>query len=154
MLREILRIKKIREQSSFTELKKCEYRLEQAVIDLEKKKNSLVEYIEWRSKEEITLYDNILNTQVKQNSIDILKHNIAKLREHDLELQEYINNAESHLNSCKDALQQAKQKHAKAQKDVEKFEVFSQEIEKEEERKREMLNELEMEEFSNKKKYY
>ena len=154
MLYDLLRIKKIREESAHSELKKCQYRLEVAASDLEKAKKALVDYVEWRHKREVSLYNEVINEQIKQNTLDLLNQKIAKLREHDLKLKQSVKEAEAHLEKCKEQLAKAKERHLKAQKVVEKFKIFTEELKEQELKEQERLAEIEMEEFTNRNKRY
>ena len=148
MLNDLLRIKRIREKSAEDEVRKCRYRVEVAAQEIEKKKQELTDYIEWRCQEEQRLYDNIMNTQIKQFDLDILKQKVAKLRDQDLVLKEAVTNAEKHLEECKQQLEDARQAHAKATQAVQKFEEFTEVLNQEEAKEKARLEELELEEFT------
>ncbi|MTI14269.1 type III secretion system stalk subunit SctO [Sansalvadorimonas verongulae] len=148
MLHDLLRVKRIREKSAEDEVRKCRYRVEVAVQDIEKKKKELEDYKEWRYQEERRLYDNIMNTAVKQFDLDILKQKVAKLREQDLVLEEAITKAEKHLEECKQQLEEARQAHAKATQAVQKFEEFTDVLDQEAAKEKARLEELELEEFT------
>lgn len=153
MLHDLLRIKRIREKTAGEEVRKCRYRVEVAAKELEDKKQELVDYKAWRIQEEQARYDAIMNTEVKQFDLDILKQTIAKLREKDLVLQEEIKKAEEHLEQSKQQLEEARKVHVLATRAVQKFEEFIREQEKEEARERERKEELELEEFTPRKQY-
>ncbi|MCL6271701.1 type III secretion protein [Sansalvadorimonas sp. 2012CJ34-2] len=148
MLHDLLRIKRIREKSAEEEVRKCKYRVEIAVKDVEDKKRNLEEYKAWRHKEEQRLYDNIMNTSVKQFDLDILKQKVAKLREKDLVLEEAIKDAEKHLEESRQQLEEARQKHVLATQAVQKFKEFTDALDKEEAKEKARLEELELEEFT------
>lgn len=148
MLHDLLRIKKIREKSAHEEVKRCQYKVEQAVIDVQKKEKALEDYLVWRKAEEKRLYDEIMETQVKERELDLLKQRIILMRAKDSELQEAIQTANSHLTECKEQLEQAKQKHRNAMQTVEKFEEFTKVIDEEAAKEAARIEELEMEEFT------
>ena len=148
MLHDLLRIKRIREKSAEEEVRKCKYRVELAVQDLENKKKELEDYKVWRHKEEQRLYDNIMNTSVKQFDLDILKQKVAKLREKDLVLEEAIKDAEKHLEETRQQLEQARKQHVLATQAVQKFEEFTDALDQEEAKEKARLEELELEEFT------
>ena len=153
MLHDLLRIKRIREKSAEDEVRKCRYRVELAAQDLEKKKQELIHYKEWRIQEEKRRYDEIINTEVKQFDLDILKQTVAKLREKDLVLQDAITQAEEHLEETKRQLEDAEHAYAKATQAVKKFEEFTDAIEQEEAREKARIEELELEEFTPRNRY-
>ena len=148
MLHDLLRIKRIREKSAEEEVRKCKYRVELAVQDVETKKKNLEEYKVWRYQEEQRLYDNIMNTSVKQFDLDILKQKVAKLREKDLVLEDAIKEAEKHLEETRQELEEARQKHVLATQAVQKFEEFTDVLDQEEAKEKARLEELELEEFT------
>lgn len=106
---DIVRIKKIREESAFNEMKRCEQILEQAIKKVEEKEKELLDYQEWRIKEENRLYNNILKKKVYVKDIDSLKleiiHNKAKeedyVKAHNDALQEKENAHDAYLESKK-----------------------------------------------------
>ncbi|PJE79456.1 hypothetical protein CI610_01587 [invertebrate metagenome] len=148
MLHELLRIKKIREQSAMDEVRKCQYRLEEANGKVKEKEEELANYINWRCKEEQQLYDNILNTSVRQKELDFLKQSVALMREKDVELQQTIEEAKKTVEEAKKSLEEARDKHNKAMQAVEKFEEFTRVQDEEAAKEAERLEELEMEEFT------
>ncbi|CAM3692823.1 type III secretion system stalk subunit SctO [Parendozoicomonas haliclonae] len=153
MLNDLLRIKRIREKSAEDEVRKCRYRVELAVQDVEKKKQELVSYKEWRIQEEKRLYDEIMNTAVKQFDLDIVKQTVALHREKDLILQDAITQAEEHLEETRKELEEAQQKHVLATQAVQKFEEFTDVINQEEAKEKARIEELELEEFTPRNRY-
>ena len=153
MLHDLLRIKRIREKSAQDEVKKVRYRLEQAVIDVDQKKEELTTYIDWRGQEERNLYDNIINAQVHQHDLDFLKQRIARMREHDLVLEEAIRKAESRVEEVREELQQAEAALKVAMQAVKKFEEFTQVLDEEEAKKKAYQEEQELEEFNPRNRY-
>ncbi len=148
MLHQLLKIKEIRENSALREVRKSEYRLEQAHEDVEKKTQEFEEYVEWRCKEEQRLYDNIINMEVKQSDLDKLKIKVAALREKDVELQQAISIAEKEVEDAREQLEEAREKHRQAMQAVEKFTEFTKVIDEEEAKEAARLEDLEMEEFT------
>ncbi|WP_422134747.1 type III secretion system stalk subunit SctO [Endozoicomonas sp. ALD040] len=148
MLHELLKVKQIREKSAQDQVRKCEYRLEQAQLEVKNKEQELEEYIDWRCKEEQRLYDNIINTEVKQNELDQLKANVARMREKDVLLEQAINEARQDVEKAKEQLEQAREDHMKAMQAVEKFEEFTKVQDEEAAKEAARLEDLEMEEFT------
>ena len=153
MLHDLLRIKKIREKSAQDEVKKCQYKVEQSVIELEKCKKALQDHITWREQEETQLYDNIMNTRVKERDLDLLKQRIILMRDKDSVLEEEIQNAQKVLDEHKAALSEAENRLIKATQAVKKFEEFTRVLDEEAAREAERIEELEMEDFRLKKLY-
>lgn len=153
MLHDLLKIKRIREKSAQDAVRKVRYRLEQATIEVDKKKEELRTYIDWRKQEERSLYDNIINAQVHQHDLDFLKQRIARMREHDLVLEEAIRKAESFVEEVREELRQAEDALRLAMQAVKKFEEFTQVLDEEEAKEKEYKEEQELEEFNPKNRH-
>lgn len=148
MLHDLLRIKKIREKSAHEIVKRCRYKVEQAVIELQKKEKALEKHLQWRKAEEKRLYDEIMNTQIKEKELDLLKQRIVLMREKDSVLQEEIKIANNNLTEYKTALEEAEKTYKKAMQTVEKFKVFISVLDEEEAKKAARAEEAELEEFT------
>jgi len=153
MLHDLLRIKKIREKSAHEEVKKCRYRVEQAVLDVQKKEKALEEHLSWRKAEEQRLYDDIMETQVKERELDLLKQRVVLMREKDSVLQDEIKTAEDALAQCKEQLSEAETIHQEAMQTVEKFEEFTKALDEEAAKEATRKEELELEEFTPRNRY-
>ncbi len=166
MLKELLKVKNIREQAAEREVKLCEQELElrrqevaQRKQEVEQRKQDLEDYILWRSQEEQRLYDNIMNTSIQQHDLDRLKQKVAILREKDASMEQAISEAEQRVveaeqqvTEAEQQLEMAKQAHYKAKLAVEKFEEFCKVQDEEAEKEAKRLEDLEMEEFTVKPK--
>ncbi|MDB2384691.1 type III secretion protein [Endozoicomonas sp.] len=148
MLHELLKVKEIREKSAHDEVVKRRRLLEEAQQEQKDKEQALEDYIDWRCKEEQTLYDNILNTDVRQHDLDFLKQKVAAMREKDAELEQAVEVAKNHVLEAEEALKEAKEAHYKAMQAVEKFESFTKALDEEAAKEAERLEDIEMEEFS------
>ena len=148
MLHELLKIKNIREQAAETEVRKCKNRVEAAKEEVKKKQQEFEEYVEWRSKEEQRLYDNIINAEVRQNDLDNLKKKIALLREKDVTLEQAVAEARKKVEEEEQALEKAREEHAKTMQAVQKFEEFTRVQDAEAQKEAERIEDLEMEEFT------
>ena len=148
MLHELLKVKRIREKSAHDEVQKCKYRLEEAHREVRRKKDEFHKYVEWRCKEEQQLYDNIINTEVKQKDLDNLKKKIALLREKDVLLEQTVHEAQKKVTEAEAELDEAREAHAKTIQSVEKFEGFTSALDEEAAKEAARLEDLEMEEFT------
>ena len=153
MLHDLLHIKKIRERAAQEEVKKCRYRVEQAVHELEKKEKDLEAHLIWRKNKEQQLYDDIMKTQVKERELDLIKQRVVLMREKDSVFQEAIQKAQEHLKACKTQLEEARQAHRKSMQKVEKFEEFTRVLDEEAAKEAARLEELELEEFTPRNRY-
>ena len=148
MLHELLKIKNIREKSAKDEVHRCRNHLEETRQEAERCEQELMEYLNWRGKEEQRLYDNIINTEVKQKELDGLKHKVALLREKDVLLEQAVGEAKQKIKEAEEKLDQAREVHMKAIQAVEKFEELTKVQDEEAKKEAERLEELEMEEFT------
>ncbi|MDP0562797.1 MAG: YscO family type III secretion system apparatus protein [Candidatus Endonucleobacter sp. (ex Gigantidas childressi)] len=148
MLHELLKIKKIRETSAHNALLKQKRLLEEAQQMQKDKEQELEDYIEWRCKEEHILYDNILNTDVKQHDLDFLKKKVAALRENDVALEQAVEEAKSRVIDVEQELELAEERYRKARQAVEKFEEFTKVLDEEAAKEVQRLEDIEMEEFT------
>ena len=153
MIHDLLRVKRIREKAAEDHVRTCRYRVEVAVKQLEAKEKELVEYKQWRLQEETRLYDEVMNTSVKQFDLDIIKQKVALLRQKDLTLEEEIASAKTDLQKAREELEQATQAHLLATRAVQKFEEFADVVDKETAREKARIEELELEEFTPTKRY-
>lgn len=148
MLHDLLRIKRIREKTAQDEVTKIRYRLEQAILEVDNKKEELINYKNWRGQEEKTLYNNIINAHVHQHDLDFLKLRIAQMREHDLVLEEAIRTAKSRVKEVETELEEAQKALHLAMQAVLKFEEFTKVLDEEDEKRKAHLEEQELEEFT------
>ena len=153
MLHELLKIKKIREQSAETEVRKCQNQLDVAKQEERDKQKAFEEYVQWRIQEEKRLYDNIINTEVHQNDLDKLKLKVAQLREKDVTLEQALVQAGQQVQEAEQALAEAKEAYNLAMQAVQKFEEFTRIQDEEAKKEAERLEDLEMEEFTVRPRY-
>ena len=150
MINDLLKVKEIREKAAHNEVIKCHLALEEAEQEKKDATHALENYIDWRCKEEQSLYDNILNTNVRQRDLDLLKQKVAALREKDAELEQRVEVAKNGVDNAKQALSEARQAHQHAVQAVEKFEAFSNVLDEAAAKESQRLEDIEMEEFSTK----
>lgn len=148
MLGRLVHVKEIREQSALNKAKKCEQKFEAASEQLLAKEKALSEYVDWRCLEEKGLYENILNSSVRQKELDFLKQSVALLREKDAEYKLEIETAEQEKEAAEAAFEEAKEAHRKTLQTLEKFKEFARVQDEEAAKEAERLEELELEEFT------
>lgn len=148
MLHDLLKIKVIREKSAHDDVRKCNRLVEESLQKQQQREKELDDYIKWRRQEEEDLYEEILNTEVKQHDLDFLKQKVAVMREKDSELEQAVESAKSHVLEAKQKLEEAKITHQRAMQAVEKFQEFTAVLDEEAAKEAERLEDLEMEEFT------
>ncbi|WP_263322396.1 type III secretion protein [Endozoicomonas sp. Mp262] len=148
MLDELLRVKNIREKSASEEVTRCKNHLEMTHQQLRDSEQELQDYIAWRCKEEQLLYDNIMNNEIRQHDLDVLKQKIALLREKDAELEQAIEKAKNNVIEAEEQLELAREAHKKARQAVDKFEEFKKVLDEEAAKEAQRIEDIEMEEFT------
>ena len=123
------------------------------MIELEKREKALEDHLNWRKAEEQRLYDEIMETQVKERELDLIKQRVALMREKDAEFKEEIKKAKEALAARKEELKEAQQAHRDAMQMVEKFEEFTKVLDEEAAKEAARVEELEMEEFTPRNRY-
>ncbi|WP_461536769.1 type III secretion system stalk subunit SctO [Spongorhabdus nitratireducens] len=154
MLHDLLKIKRIREKSAQDEVRKCRHHLDAARAEVLKREQELEEYKIWRYKEEQRLYDNIINTEVKQNDLSGLKAKVANLRAKDFQLEQAIDDAKGQVVKAEQTLAAAEEAYRKAMQATKKFEEFTRVLDEEKRKEQERLEELELEEFTVKPNHF
>lgn len=127
MLTDLLKVKKIREESAQRVVQQKKEQLKQRQQALAEAKQALQDHIEWRTQEEMRLYDEIMNQHIVQHELDIMRQKIALMREKDAEFEKKITEAQQQVEQAEQELQQAEADYFKARMAVEKFEAFCEE---------------------------
>ena len=148
MLHDLLKIKRIREKSAQSEVRKCRHHLDAARAEVVKREQELEDYKVWRQLEEQRLYDSIINTEVKQRDLDGLKQKIAGLRTKDLQFEQAIEEAKQQVVQAEQNLAAAEEHYRKAIQATKKFEEFTRVLDEEKRKEQERQEELELEEFT------
>lgn len=148
MLQELLKVKHIREQSAREAVTCSQKHLQTSRQQLRDRQQALKDYVLWRGKEEQLLYDNIMNSSIRQHDLDVLKQKVALLRERDAVLEQAVEKAKNAVIEAEEQLEQARQAHHKTLRAVEKFEEYRQVLEEQDAREAQRIEDSEMDEFS------
>lgn len=143
---DIVKIKKIREESAFNEMKRREQILEQAIKKVEEKEKELLDYQEWRIKEENRLYNNILKKKVYVKDIDSLKLEIIHNKEQEQDYVKARDDALQEKENAHDAYMDSKKDYSQAVINTEKTGEILTVVTEEEAFEAERAEEGEMEE--------
>ena len=144
----LLTVKEARSQTALRDLRAGREAMAEAIKMRDAKTAELEEYREWRPKREKQMYDEIQNTEVSLDDLELLKHKVVKLREREIELVDELNQKEKAVESAKEVEKQAQEAYAAAQREVEKVEELLAEWQDAENKRIEHLAEQELEEFS------
>lgn len=148
MLEDILRIKVLRENTAAAEVKRAQYRLDQAVQAVEDRRREKQEYQQWRIREEERLFGELLNRPVAVQEIDDYKLEVANLRGRDNVYEDAIHKAQKEVSDAQEGVVKAVKVHRQAIAAREKFAEQVAEWRKEVQRLRDYQEDLEMEEFT------
>jgi len=92
-LKDILRIRVIRENKAAENLVKAKLELEKAIKKVKQKQKELENYRIWRVKEEERMFNDIIKKKLKKEDLDELKFEIGKLRQKELDHEKAVEDA-------------------------------------------------------------
>lgn len=147
VLRELLKIRLMREQWAKDALVKAQNVLQLAIRKVEEKKKELEDFRVWRVGEEKRLYAEVMRKRVKRNDIDALKLNLADLEKKELGHIQAIHDAEEEREKAKDKVEEARVAYNFALIGVQKLEEHKVGWMAEWTKEQEALVEKEMEDF-------
>lgn len=139
-LTDLLKVRELREDAASKEVTRAQEKLESCEAYLERKKKELEDYKQWRPGEEDRLFAKIMKKEISQEKLNEVKAQVAILREKELVIEKEVEEAE-------DALEQAKENHRKAMRELEKIKEHKIHWTEEAKKEAEFLADKEMEEF-------
>lgn len=149
-LADLLRVRLLREDKALEEITIAQRKLDDAIRYLKEQEDTLKSFKRFRQSEEIRLYNSIMKQIVKQEKVDEVKAEVARLRLEELAYIEKVKQAEKDLEQAKQNLEQAKIDYQNAIKSRQKIDEHKA-IWKEAALKEEEFNvEKEMEDFRTK----
>lgn len=92
-LRDILRVRIIRENKAAENLAKAKLELDKAIKKVKQKQKELEDYRIWRVKEEERMFNEIIKKKLKKDDLDELKFEIGKLRQKELDYEKAVEDA-------------------------------------------------------------
>ena len=135
LLQDLLNVRGRREDAAHDRVMASRKLLEQAELEVVRRKQERVDYIAWRIQREEELYQQIMNHLVQIRNLDDLKIDIQLLREKESVYEQRILEAEKGVADAKDALHNAEAELRKASRDKRKLEehkdMWTQELAKE-----------------------
>ncbi|CAM2005076.1 type III secretion system stalk subunit SctO [Acanthopleuribacter pedis] len=121
VLQDLLNIRNMREDEAQQGITVAKYKVEEAARAIQDKIKEKEEYVAWRLKREIELYDGIKGKKVKLRDLDDLKERIFMLRQRDLAFEKAIEDAKRAKVDAEKAVEVAIQKHKAAIKERQKI---------------------------------
>lgn len=122
VLQDLLNIRNMREDEAHQAIQVAKYKVEEAIKLIEQKIKEKEDYVAWRLKREIELYDGIKGKKVKLQDLDDLKNRIFMLRQRDLAFEKAIEDAKQAKIEAEKKVEEAIQKHKAAVKERQKIE--------------------------------
>lgn len=147
VLQEMLNVRELREQIASDNVMKAKSKLERARKEVVKAEKALENYKIWAKQEETRLYEEVINHSVRRGDISNLRFKIKKLAEDEAQYEAKIEEAKAMVEQRKQELEEAKQAHMNAIKNLQKLEDHKETWMLEYKREQERLQDLEMEEF-------
>ena len=122
VLQDLLNIRNMREDDAAQAVTVAKYKVEEAARAIEDKIKEKEDYVIWRKKREIELYDGIKGKKVKLQDLDDLKNRVYMLRQRDLAFEKAIDDAKRAKVEAEKAVEDAIAKHKAAIKERQKIE--------------------------------
>ncbi|MCA8999425.1 MAG: YscO family type III secretion system apparatus protein [Planctomycetaceae bacterium] len=121
-LRDLLRVRKHREESAATQLLSRKGELEQAIWQFEEKRRELDEYVHWRIQEERRMYGEVLSQLVSKDDLEALRTNIEFLKSREEDFQKAVDQAQGEMDGARKAVLEAEEFHKAAVRARQKIE--------------------------------
>ncbi len=148
MFGELIKVKRLREDTAIAALNKAQTLLEQRIADEEAKRREQVDYSVWRVNREQELYNDIEGKAVPLTKLEQMREQIASHRGRDLHLQEEVAEAGRERGAAEQALEVAQQVRLAAYREVAKYEEYNQTLADEEQREQERREDVEVEDMN------
>ena len=147
LLKELLHVKRIREDKAMKILKEKQLQLEQCRKFLDVKMVEHDDYAVWRNEEEKRLYKEVLNKAVHAYNLNTMRDQIRSFKDKQQQFKEEIEKAQTAVTEAENHLEEARQARIEAYRTVKKYEEYSDIMQTIEDREVERREELEAEEF-------
>lgn len=144
----IVDVKQRREDTAQDAVRRCRALLEEAARRLERAREELERYAQWRPAEEARLWDGIMGQLIKIDDIDALKAEIGLLRGKEHLLGERVGEAERARSQASKAVQDAQAAYDAAVKARQKFEELAEILDNEWRQELDRREEAELEELA------
>lgn len=148
----LARVRQLREDAASSECSARERALIAARQETVERQRAFDEYLVWRKEEEERRYLEILGQEMSLKELDEFKAGLAALRDKDAVLLEAVTLARKAEEEAEKARDAAAEALKRARKDKEKISAHKDIWQAQEAKEKERLEDLEMEEFSGKKR--
>lgn len=140
MYDELLRIKRYREDRALQGVRRQQHLLDQQARLTQDARDEVARFRDWRVDEETRLFEEVRNRQVRLLTIETMNLEVAALREREALLETRVLEEEKRLTAAREALDEARRRHAASVREREKFDQFV-EIQKAIENRDQMMRE-------------
>lgn len=148
LLQDLVRVRQHREEQAGERVARARRVLKEAQAALARTRQALADYVVWRVGEERRMLDGLMRRVLKLGELADVRQDIALLRDREFELVDQVKQAEAAVTQAEARLEECRQQHAQAVRDLEKlFEhraLWQREVTHETER----AEEAEFEDFS------
>lgn len=121
LLQPLLDIREKREMSRRRELSQSREQLNQRIQEMGDAKLAVQNFIQHRIREENSQFDALAGKEQQPKSLHYYRHNVEKLKQQQIKLQNHIGTCETRINEAADAVERAKEAQKAAAREVEKF---------------------------------
>jgi hypothetical protein len=147
-LQDMVRVRQHREEQASEAVARARRALVEAEKALLAAQIKLAEYAVWRVEEEKRRLDALMRRLLKLGELSDARQEIAALREHEYTLMDVVKRAEAAVVEAQARVDEARQRHAQAVRDLEKLLEHRTIWQTETARETERAEDLELEEFS------
>lgn len=120
-LKDILRIRVLREEKAAENLSRAKLELEKAIKKVKQKQKELENYRVWRVKEEERMFNNIIKKKLKKEDLNELKFEIGKLRQKELDHEKAVEDAKKEKEEAARTVEDARAQYQEAVLEREKI---------------------------------
>ena len=125
MFEELLRVKEFREQGAANAVSRAKAVVAEKAQAVRDAEAAVAHYNAYRVAEEPRLFEEIRGAEIKLEKLEEMNQRVAMMRDHELKLQQAVNDAETAVDTANEALKAAEAAHHKARKELQKFEEFA-----------------------------
>ncbi len=148
LLQDLVRVRQHREEQAGQAVARARRALKEAKDALTQAEKNLTDYAAWRVQEEKRKLDALMRRILKLGELSDVRQEIALLREREFEFVDLVQQAESALAKAETHLEECRQKHAQAVRELEKLIEHRTLWQRERLLEQERSEDLELEEFS------
>jgi len=148
LLHDLVRVRQHREEQAGEAVARARRRLHEARTALTQAEKDLEDYTVWRGQEERRKLDALMRRLLRTGELTDVRQEIALLREREFEFVDRVKKAEADVEKAATELDECRQKHARAVRELEKLLAHRSLWQHARAREIEHAEELEIEDFS------